>query len=142
MINTDFHHKHISYNRNSCCRNFIKKAFTNLFFIFRCRHNANSRCVHCSPLEPYDESYLREQNIKHLSFHSYLRKMTSGVDRGKFLALEDISCRIKEGCKGHPPWPKGICSKCQPNAITLNSQVCFTFLSSKFRKSCDILNKR
>lgn len=49
--------------------------------------------------------------------------MTSGVDRGKFLALEDISCRIKEGCKDHPPWPKGICSKCQPNAITLNRQV-------------------
>nr|XP_023016684.1 nuclear protein localization protein 4 homolog [Leptinotarsa decemlineata] len=87
-----------------------------------CRHNANSRCVHCSPLEPYDETYLREQNIKHLSFHAFLRKMTSGVDRGKFLALEDISCRIRNGCKDHPPWPKGICSKCQPNAITLNMQ--------------------
>ncbi|KAK4874625.1 hypothetical protein RN001_013985 [Aquatica leii] len=88
-----------------------------------CRHNSNSRCVHCSPLEPYDEAYLRDQNIKHLSFHSYLRKLTSGVDRGKFVALEDTSCRIKNGCKDHPPWPKGICSKCQPNAITLNRQV-------------------
>lgn len=87
-----------------------------------CRHNSNGCCVHCSPLEPFDEIYLKEQNIKHLSFHSYLRKMTSGADRGKFLALEDISCRIKTGCKDHPPWPKGICSKCQPNAITLNQQ--------------------
>ncbi|XP_066137854.1 nuclear protein localization protein 4 homolog isoform X1 [Euwallacea fornicatus] len=87
-----------------------------------CRHNANSKCVHCSSLEPFDDAYLKEQNIKHLSFHSYLRKMMSGVDRGKFLALEDISCSIKTGCKDHPPWPKGICSKCQPNAITLNMQ--------------------
>uniref|UniRef100_A0AAR5QAR6 Nuclear protein localization protein 4 homolog n=1 Tax=Dendroctonus ponderosae TaxID=77166 RepID=A0AAR5QAR6_DENPD len=87
-----------------------------------CRHNANSKCVHCSSLEPFDEAYLKEHNIKHLSFHSYLRKMMSGVDRGKFLALEDISCSIKAGCKDHPPWPKGICSKCQPNAITLNMQ--------------------
>ncbi|KAL3274283.1 hypothetical protein HHI36_015688 [Cryptolaemus montrouzieri] len=88
-----------------------------------CRHNSNSACVHCSPLEPYDDKYLKEQNIKHLSFHSYICKLTSGVDRGKFLALEDISCRVKNGCKDHPPWPKGICSKCQPSAITLNRQV-------------------
>ncbi|KAF7280486.1 hypothetical protein GWI33_005827 [Rhynchophorus ferrugineus] len=87
-----------------------------------CRHNFNSKCVHCSPLEPFDDSYLKEHNIKHLSFHSYLRKMMSGVDRGKFLALEDISCSIKTGCKDHPPWPRGICSKCQPSAITLNMQ--------------------
>ncbi|XP_076653161.1 nuclear protein localization 4 isoform X1 [Halictus rubicundus] len=87
-----------------------------------CRHGGNGCCVHCSPLEPFDESYLKEQNIKHLSFHSYLRKLTAGVDRGKFIQLDDISCRVKTGCKDHPPWPRGICSKCQPNSITLNRQ--------------------
>ncbi|CAK9818482.1 Nuclear protein localization protein 4 homolog [Anthophora plagiata] len=87
-----------------------------------CRHGANACCVHCTPLEPFDEAYLKEQNIKHLSFHSYLRKLTAGVDRGKFVQLDDISCRIKTGCKDHPPWPRGICSKCQPSSITLNRQ--------------------
>lgn len=87
-----------------------------------CRHNSNGCCVHCSPLEPWNEEYLKEQKIKHLSFHAYIRKLTSGVDRGKFVALEDAVCRIKTGCREHPPWPKGICSKCQPSAITLNRQ--------------------
>ena len=36
--------------------------------------------------------------------------------------MEDISCRIKSGCKEHLPWPQGICTKCQPNAVTLNRQ--------------------
>ncbi|XP_030562116.1 nuclear protein localization protein 4 homolog isoform X3 [Drosophila novamexicana] len=87
-----------------------------------CHHNANGRCVHCSPLEPYDESYLKDHNIKHLSFHSYIRKQTSGMDHGKYFVFDDINCRIKPGCREHPPWPKGICSKCQPSAITLNRQ--------------------
>lgn len=87
-----------------------------------CRHNSNGCCVHCSPLEPWDETYLKEQKIKHFSFHSHLKKLTSGVDRGKFVALEDLNCKIKTGCRDHPPWPKGICSKCQPSAITLNRQ--------------------
>ncbi|KAF0294004.1 Nuclear protein localization protein 4 [Amphibalanus amphitrite] len=87
-----------------------------------CRHGANGRCIHCSPLEPYDPTYLKENNIKHMSFQSYLRKLTHGVDKGKFAALEDLSCKIKPGCTDHPPWPKGICSKCQPSAVTLNRQ--------------------
>lgn len=93
------------------------------FFFVSCRHNSNGCCVHCSPIEPWDENYLKEQKIKHMSFHSYIRKLTSGVDRGKFVALEDLNCRIRSGCTDHPAWPKGICSKCQPSAITLNRQL-------------------
>lgn len=55
--------------------------------------------MHCSPIEPWDEAYLKEHKIKHMSFHSFMRKMTSGVDRGKFLAMDDISCSIKVGKK-------------------------------------------
>ncbi len=85
-----------------------------------------------------------------MSFHAYIRKLTGGADklvllralyshlnkvgregfnqlflslRGKFVALENISCKIKSGCEGHLPWPEGICTKCQPSAITLNRQV-------------------
>lgn len=88
-----------------------------------CHHNANSKCIHCAPLEPYDDEYLRQQNVKHVSFHGFIRKLKGGADKGKFVALENISCKIKSGCQDHPPWPKGICSKCQPNAITLNRQI-------------------
>ncbi|KAM3960615.1 nuclear protein localization 4 [Aphomia sociella] len=83
-----------------------------------CRHNSKGCCVHCSPIEPWDEGYLKEHNIKHLSFHSYLRKITSG----QFISLDELSCKIKPGCKEHPPWPRGICSACQPGAVTLNRQ--------------------
>ncbi|GIY88695.1 nuclear protein localization protein 4 homolog [Caerostris extrusa] len=93
-----------------------------------CQHGPKGKCVHCIPMEPYNEAYLQEQNIKHMSFHSYLRKLTGGIDkiyiyyRGKFAALENISCKIKDGCKEHLPWPQGICTKCQPSALTLNRQ--------------------
>ncbi|XP_013192825.1 nuclear protein localization protein 4 homolog [Amyelois transitella] len=83
-----------------------------------CHHNLKGRCVHCSPLEPWDEGYLKEHNIKHMSFHAYLRKITSG----QFISLDELSLKIKPGCKEHPPWPRGICSKCQPGAVTLNRQ--------------------
>lgn len=89
-----------------------------------CRHGPGGRCLHCVPLEPYDQQYLSSVDppIKFLSFHSYIRELTGGVDKGKFVYLENLSCKIKPGCKEHPPWPKGICTKCQPNAVTLNRQ--------------------
>lgn len=46
-----------------------------------CRHGTNAKCVHCAPIEPYNEAHLREHNIKHMSFHAYLRKITSGIDK-------------------------------------------------------------
>ncbi|RWS30642.1 Nuclear protein localization protein 4-like protein [Leptotrombidium deliense] len=88
-----------------------------------CKHGLKMKCVHCTPIEPYDEAYLKEHNIKHMSFHSYLRKLTDGVDKGKFAPLEDINCKVKPGCKRHLPYPVGICSACLPNAVTLNRQV-------------------
>lgn len=89
-----------------------------------CHHGANAKCVHCVPLEPYDDKYLQEHDppIKHLSFHSHIRKLTGGVEKGKFALLENPSCRIKPGCTEHAPWPAGICTKCQPSAITLDRQ--------------------
>ncbi|XP_063077857.1 nuclear protein localization protein 4 homolog [Engraulis encrasicolus] len=89
-----------------------------------CRHGSMGKCVHCVPLEPFDEDYLNHLDppVKHMSFHAYIRKLTGGADKGKFVALENISCKIKSGCEGHPPWPDGICTKCQPSALTLNRQ--------------------
>lgn len=89
-----------------------------------CRHGPMGKCLHCVPLEPFDEEYLAtlEPAIKFLSFHSYLRKITTGADKGKFATLENTSCKIKPGCKEHLPWPAGVCTKCQPNAVTLQRQ--------------------
>jgi nuclear protein localization family protein 4 len=88
-----------------------------------CQHNATSQCVHCIPLDPFDESYLKEKQIKFLSFHSYLRKISGGVSKGKFTPLKNLSCKVIHTSRcSHEPYPRGICSKCQPSAVTLNRQ--------------------
>jgi len=82
------------------------------------------------PLEPFDQEYQTSQSIKHLSFHSYLKKLDASIPTSAKQAstyippLQDPSYRVQVPCSSgtHPNWPSGICTKCQPSAVTLSRQ--------------------
>ena len=74
-----------------------------------------SQCVHCIPYDPFDPEYLKDQGIKFMSFHSYLRMKSGGMSKvkrhravsgqddifdvqGKFTPLRNLVCRVKKGC--------------------------------------------
>ena len=94
-----------------------------------CRHSAKGMCEYCAPLPPWDKEYQADHNIKHISFHAHLTELKSGtakhMDQGSsYIApLTPSDFAINKKCTGgHEPWPRGICSKCQPSAITLQRQ--------------------
>ncbi|KAJ3041408.1 nuclear protein localization protein 4 [Rhizophlyctis rosea] len=94
-----------------------------------CKHGDSGMCEYCMPLQPYDAKYQEENKIKHLSFHAYLRQVTDqnktpAVTNPQFLPpLEDPDFKVKVPCpSGHAPFPKAICSKCQPSSVTLQQQ--------------------
>lgn len=66
-----------------------------------------------------------------MSFQAYLRKIDAAKQTSapsstvlKHLPpLEEPDYKVKVPCSGgHAPWPEGICTKCQPSAITLQRQ--------------------
>lgn len=84
------------------------------------------------PLDPWNEAYLKEKGnnltfkllwkgIKHLSFHVYLRRLKPTKSGGQAI-LEQPFYDLKPNCPYHAPYPEGICTKCQPSAVTLTSQ--------------------
>ncbi|ETN82076.1 nuclear protein localization protein 4-like protein [Necator americanus] len=106
-----------------------------------CHHNAKQKCAHCLPVDPYDEEYLKSKDIKHMSFHAYVRKLTSGHGKGSQVKrpLENIRCTINLHCPAHKPYPKGVCTKCKPPMMTLNRQK-YRHVDNIFFENQDLVN--
>jgi nuclear protein localization family protein 4 len=102
-------------------------------------------CEYCLPLEPYDAKYLQEKKIKFMSFHAFLKSLkdknkSSGSNIG-LPFLESPEFTVKSPCPSgsHDPYPQGICTKCQPSAVSLQSQT-FRMVDHVEFESPDLIN--
>lgn len=68
-------------------------------------------------IEPWDEAYLKEKEIKFLSFHAYMRKQTAGADKGKYFRLENFKAASKTDSSSTKKTFDSL-----PSAVTLNRQ--------------------
>mmetsp|Transcript_36299 Transcript_36299/g.95095 ORF Transcript_36299/g.95095 Transcript_36299/m.95095 type:complete len:609 (+) Transcript_36299:317-2143(+) len=86
--------------------------------------NDEKKCVNCLPLPPYDPAVLMacKPPVKKMSFHTYLRKLKDGADKGRMINLEEPRCTPLEHCSSCAGWPKALCSRCQPSALWLQVQ--------------------
>ncbi|KAM9923965.1 hypothetical protein OXX59_004846 [Metschnikowia pulcherrima] len=95
---------------------------------YMCRHGEKGMCEYCSPLPPWNRDYLDEHGIKHKSFHAHVKELneqqnTKNNGSSYIAPLKEPDYTIDLNCGGgHAPYPKGICSKCQPAPITLQQQ--------------------
>lgn len=93
-----------------------------------CRHGDRGMCEYCSPLPPWDKDYRTSNGIKHSSFYAHVKEINETKNNKNnatsYMApLEEPSYAINKKCpSGHLPYPRGICSKCQPPVITLQQQ--------------------
>ncbi|XP_063934715.1 nuclear protein localization protein 4 homolog [Zophobas morio] len=95
----------------------IKRSYDPL----KCKHCLKDKCLHCVDLEPFDEEYLKEKKIKFMSFQTFTRFLKKRQSNDKCFSLPRWRFTVRSDCS-HPSWPKGLCSRCQPTALTLNSQ--------------------
>lgn len=111
-----------------------------------CRHGDKGMCEYCLPLPPWDKDYRESHNIKHMLFHAHLRELNENTNnRNQSLSyiapLTEPNYKIDLTCtNGHQPYPKGICSKCQPLPITLSQQK-FRMVDHVEFASFDVLNQ-
>ncbi|CAJ0587181.1 unnamed protein product, partial [Mesorhabditis spiculigera] len=107
-----------------------------------CHHNDRQKCTHCLPIDPYDEEYLKSKDIKHMSFHAYVRKLTQGHGKGSKLRkpLETPRVKVDLTCDSHKPFPVGICTRCRPPMVTLNRQK-FRHVDNISIENQDIVNQ-
>ncbi|KAK4057835.1 nuclear protein localization protein 4 [Microbotryomycetes sp. JL221] len=96
-----------------------------------CRCGPKSMCDYCMPLEPFDAQYQSSHGIKHLSYHAHLRKLNASAPLSTQtststwippLSTPDYKVKVPCPSQTHPNWPNGICTKCQPSAVTLTRQ--------------------